>query len=245
MSVDCETCKNFNTYTCDDCEHNYTDLEDLYEPISPEEMAKIEEKERQKRIASAITEWIELELTEEFRNAFNKVQKFTAYTHFRDIFMAVKVDDEAKHLIASDTHVLSKIPCHTIPEILVGKLIYKIEGNLIGATDAVYPDYELLFAKFNNDNIEFLSEGDFTFGEIKEKEPGELAVYTLPFFLNTTREQAINVQGEEVFFNAHYLELIKESLTGVMRMAYIDKFQGACFKGDDASVILMPLRKGC
>lgn len=228
---DCETCKHYETYICEDCEH-YRDLDDLYEPISEKERAELEEKERQERITAAITEWVEFELTEEFRIAFEKVLKFTSHNHFRECYMAVWVDAKAKCLAASDTRTIIEVPCSSIPQELAGKMIYKIEDNRLGIANGSYPAYKGHFETFND--YYFIPINEFTFEEIEKKEQDPLEI-NMQYMLhkNTT-----------LLFNADYINLMRETLTGDIQVAYADNKGPVYFKDNNSRLIIMPIRQG-
>lgn len=235
----CETCKHFNTYTCDDCEHHYTDLMDLYEPVEPEKMAEIEEKERQEKVTSAITEWLELDLTEEFKNAFYIVKKFSASNHFRGLFMAVWVDKDAKNLIASDTIALIKMPCFTIPKELAGKVIFKLEGNRIGVAEKSLPAYQIEFDKFSE--IDLIAIDEFVFGKVEQIEGifGKVEQIEGIEFC----KQYILHDHTKIIFNSHYLSLIQDVLGINVSIAYTDKNSAVLFTDGEIEVICLPLRQ--
>ena len=77
---DCETCKHLNNHRyCENCSSNpdYEDLEDLYEPVSKEEMERIEKRDIEIRINQLQTETLEVSISEELLKSFEIAKGFT------------------------------------------------------------------------------------------------------------------------------------------------------------------------
>lgn len=48
-----------------------------------------------------------------------------------------------------------------------------------------------------------------------------------------------------MFINADYLNLMSETLTGDIQIAYTGENEPVLFKGQNARLVISPLRRGC
>jgi hypothetical protein len=224
----CDTCKHHLTDVCEGCEHYY-DLEDLYEETSPEEIAAVEERERQRNIAEAISEYIECDLPDTFLQAYDTAKTFVARNHFRPVLMGVKITED-KHIIACDSYMLIDIPCPDIPDQLKGKIVMSMDGNKVGITNLLYPDHIPIFSAaddFKKAILQCLPQEQI----LGEKGYGD-----------SIQILALHTPQGEICFDDTRINKVKSALSGEIIVQYKDATRHAIFIGHNARAAVCPLR---
>lgn len=223
---DCETCIHYNDDDyCFDCDHFDHITYDKYEEASPEKVAEIEAERQKQMIENAIDLYIPMVISDDFRNAFNTAKQFAAKEHFKPHFICVYASAD-NHLVASDTRVLIEYSCE-VPLSLHDKSIVRLEDDCVAVHDKPFPSYKSLF----------------DFPGVTEPLSGiETHIYKLayPEFL----VEGFILNYHFVYFNKTYLDLIRSTLTGQITIKYstLFEFSSVLFTGDNARVLLMPLR---
>lgn len=138
---ECEYCKHDGTSYCEDCEHLDHEYFDHWEELTPEEKAGKEKAELEKVIKAAISEYIMVDVSEDFKKAFESAKKYAAETDFRGYFMGVLMTQDG-NMVASDRYSLCKIKCDHIPETLKGYIVITLEDGKVGINHEQFPDYE-------------------------------------------------------------------------------------------------------
>lgn len=231
--VDCEKCVHYeNSSYCEECEHYDRDLSDYYEEATPEIIAKREEAKRLQAEKEAIDEWIPVEISDEFREAFNLAKKYAAGEHFREALLGVYISLD-NCLVASDTHQIVKIPCK-VPSELLGKCVIKLDENQAGIhTKQGFPAYR-----------HFFSSDEYVMGKVqfsplqnpKEKQYFEVFGFEVELLI---------LKDHEIAFQKKYLDLMRGILTGDITAYYNpeNKLAPVLFVGDNAKMVIVPLRR--
>lgn len=139
----CFYCARDGSSHCDECTHHTRETFDHWEPVDDLTMWEKEEADHATRIAEAIHEWVEVEITGEFRAAYEKALRCAAYDHPRRSLMGVLATRDGC-LVASDTIHLCEIICPNIPEELKGCIIMALDDGKAGICRAPYPAYKKL-----------------------------------------------------------------------------------------------------
>lgn len=139
----CFYCVRDGSYHCDECMHHTRETFDLWEPVDGLTMREKEEANRAEVIAETIHEWVEVETTAEFKAAYEKALRCTAYIQNRRELMGVLATRDGC-LVASDTIHLCEIICPHIPEELKGCIIMALGDGKAGICRAPYPAYKNL-----------------------------------------------------------------------------------------------------
>jgi len=228
VAIDCDMCRNKNTYRCDMCVHNdYLILDDYFE-CSPDELTRLHQASIERAQNEAITEWISIpNISEEFRKAFNTAKKCAATEHWRPYFMGVFVRDG--ELVASNTDVILVMPFHDIPSQLRNKVDIKIDGDKAGITSQTYPEYEFLFCLCN-----------YVAAPIAEVEIGP----PLPAPLAPDRQWQILSHGSfSAKLSKVYIDLMRDVLTGNVIVSHStgSNVLPILFIGANGRMLIMPL----
>jgi hypothetical protein len=80
-NVDCGKCSRLDTLFCDNCIHSINDPEDYYDELPFQEIQKRQQEEHQEMEGTHCNQFIKLQLTQEFKSAFN-----TAKNALKDCF---------------------------------------------------------------------------------------------------------------------------------------------------------------
>ena len=202
---DCETCKHLNNHRyCENCSSNpdYEDLEDLYEPVSKEEMERIEKRDIEIRINQLQTETLEVSISEELLKSFEIAKGFTEKKCERPLFYSVYFDEDC--VVATDSMRMIVIKTD-IPDQLQGQMVVSMDDNTakVLKTAQPFPDYKSVIPTKGTDlrltKAEFFGlEIPYTNTEeiIKDKE--ELQRFNLGKTQLTFRKRFIQ-QALEVF----------------------------------------------
>lgn len=239
--VDCEKCVHYeNSSCCEECEHYDRDLSDYYEEATPEIIAKREEAKRLQAEKEAIDEWIPVEISDEFREAFNLAKKYAAGEHFREALLGVYISLD-NCLVASDTHQIVKIPCK-VPSELLGKCVIKLDENQAGIhTKQEFPTYKHLFA-----SDEYILHGyamaiinEIQFSPILEPKESQRLKFS------GIEAELLKHKNFEIAFQKKYLDLMRGILTGDITAYYNpeNKLAPVLFVGDNAKMVIVPLRR--
>ncbi len=95
---------------------------------TPEEVAKKEKTELENAIKNAISEYVMVAISEDFKKAFDNAKKVAAQVHYKTYFMGVLMTQDG-HMVSSDSYMLSKVRCDTIPEPLKGRIVVTLEDG--------------------------------------------------------------------------------------------------------------------
>lgn len=232
---DCDTCLHDGDMSyCDECAHFERDTYDHYEEASPEVVAKREEEARQAAIKNAISEWVECEIPDEFRQMFEKAQKCASPEHYRKALMCVHAADDG-YLISSDSHMLLEMPCGIIPEPLKGRNILKLEAGRAAINNNPYPNYKAIFAGLVSSvttSYEEVIQEEYN-GNDKE---AHLRYGRKPIWL-CNNDKRILIDGV-------FLETMQELLTGQIAVSYSETNLHAplLFVGDNGRILIVPMR---
>jgi len=127
--VDCDHCRYKSDISyCDDCVHSYEDFDDHFEKMSEEELKERKELQLQKFKESLVGEKVEINLSDEFKRAFNLAHNFTSRKEHNPEYWGVYCDKY--FLMATDGDTLANIKV-TVPESLVGKNLIKYDHEEI------------------------------------------------------------------------------------------------------------------
>lgn len=221
IELNCDVCRNRNTYKCDACIHNPCPfLEDYFEAC-PETLAKLEQERIEQVQKAAIKEWIAVPtLSDAFRSIFATAKKCTAKEHFKTCFMGVFVADG--ELVASDTHEILVMPFADIPSDLRNRVVIKLEGDKAGITTEKYPEYERLF------NL-----SGYVSVPIHQVEIGPPLGTAFP----------LSHGSFTAHVSKHYLDLMKDVLTGnvIVSHSIDDESLPIFFTGENGRMLVMPL----
>lgn len=225
--IDCDICKNQDSHECDDCIHFDRYQYDKFEPLSPEEIAEREEKNRKDVEEELPFELIEIEvdLPADFVEVFNQARGFTGFEKMDGRFIPIHADDGC--LTACDGHRLAQLKCN-VPEELQGKNIISLEQNAarIFKGSVLYEekgDVDKLF-KTECKPIMFLEElvGD------SEK----------------PREKRLNLPGVKILINAEYINSATDVFAGDITLKYSGSLDPVVFEGDEGRIVVLPLKPG-
>ncbi|MEN6325824.1 MAG: hypothetical protein ABFD18_06420 [Syntrophomonas sp.] len=229
---DCETCVHYESGLdiCEECEYGEHEYYDHYEKASKEDIAKREEEERQKAEAEAMSGYIDVDIPDDFRKAFEMAKKCAASIHFRKIFMSVYATSEGT-LVASDTYRLIELKCE-VPEPLKEKCIVKLEDNRAAIHQGDFPNYKAIFEACNEyDSVPY--KGITLNPSDPEPDGRGFKITCLEF------------PGVNIPINKAFLDVMCEILTGDIRAFYPEKnLAPVLFTGDNARMLIVPLRLG-
>lgn len=232
---DCETCVNFNTHLCDECEY-YAVLYDHYEPASQEIIAKKEAERRERAENSLPHEFIRVNLPDEFKKVFEAVKPFCGTETHRPELFAVHVGED--YLSATNTHVLAHIK-RVVPEDIRGKNILRIDSCL--ESDEEGDQVKLLLQKvfWEDQGLDYFVQGNsrtVSLSEIKIVDDADWKDF------KTKRLLLSDLSDTDILFNAEYLDLALKTLAGDISITYTGAFNPVIFSGDNGWVVVMPLR---
>jgi len=227
---DCETCVHYeDDGFCEDCVHYEHDYEDWYEEASPEQIAEMEEREYQKCLKEAITERIDITVSEEFSNLINIAKKCSSREHFRRVFMGVYADKEG-YLVGSDTHRIVVIPCDYIPNELKGKTVIALEESQVAVNTLEYPNWRQV--------VEIGGDG------YKNVQLESAVLESLPSERNIANLVSLRFTGTIYFFNGDFINTMREVLTGSIEVTYStsENVKPVLFKGENGLMVIVPVR---
>lgn len=233
---DCDTCLHDEDMNyCEECEHHERDTYDHYEEASPEVIAKREEEARQRSIEAAISEWIECEIPDEFKQMLEKAQKCASPEHFRKALMCVHAAVDG-HLISSNGHILLELPCDVIPEPLKGRNIVKIEERRAAIHNDAYPNYNEIFKQCSSHTAANYEEFS------KEEYEGADKDMFSRYYKSAVR---LGNSSNRFLLDNKYLEIMREILIGQIAIYHSNSNPHAplLFIGDNGRMVIMPLRK--
>lgn len=241
---DCDTCINIDTPLCDECIHNES-LEDHYEKATPEKIAqrkeeeKRQEKKRRRQIEEALCQdYIELELTQEFCEAFDRAKMFASQDPNMPRWMVVWAREEA--LMATNTYIMGEIYC-LVPEVLRGKYIARIEpGRAAIATH--YPDLCGMPLVFPANYAAIFDHKQ----EISNPNFSQITTRTERKDFWETREIiTLTCSETEIYLDAQYYDTVLAALGDIHRLGYTDERSGVVFYSQLGRAVVMPLLKSC
>ncbi|ADI02579.1 hypothetical protein [Syntrophothermus lipocalidus] len=227
IELNCDVCRNRNTYKCDACIHNEDVLLEDHFEACPETLAKLEQERIEQVQKAAIKEWIAVPtLSDAFRSIFATAKKCTAKEHFKTCFMGVFVADG--ELVASDTHEILVMLFADIPSELRNRVVIKLEGDKAGITTEKYPEYEHLF------NL-----SGYVSVPIHQVEIRPPLGTDFPY----RRWQVLSHGSFTAHVSKHYLDLMKDVLTGnvIVSHSIDDESLPILFTGENGRMLVMPL----
>jgi hypothetical protein len=225
--VDCTTCANLDTGYCDDCIHNER-LEDHYVRAGKDTLKKREEAER-KRLEDELTDGkIRVELPEEFLKVFAAAKKFTAHDWHKEFIL---VHAEKNRLSACDGRILAFLNCE-VPQELTGKNIVRIEeGNMVLTHSGTVPwqdKPENAFVEANK--------------VVALQDLPEWAVKFVDDPFEDYKHVLLDLPEAKIAIKQKYYQLVKETLTGNVKLYYRDGTSAVLFVGDNGRIVVLPLR---
>ncbi len=233
FSVDCEKCKYFeNDWYCSGCRHYERPLFDRYEPVDSDEKEALEAKDLQKAREAAVNEIIDIETTEEFRQMFELVQKYTCNSLHRPAFLAVYAEDS--HLVASNTYMLVRLSC-LVPELLKGKCVVSLsETQACCNNQFEFPQYEKLLTQ--NTKKAFLHKVERKFFDQQDQQN--------PYWQQLGFDNVVKlvIDGTEILVNQEYLDATESTLGGDLTICYTDSTTPIVIGGNNGQIVIAPIR---
>lgn len=227
---DCEYCANDGSHICDECEHNEREYFDYWEEDTPEAIAAREKAEYEAAIKKAITEHIEVNVSDHFRQTFEIAQKCAAREHFRPAFMGVLMTHEG-YMVASNTYLICKIKCDDIPERLQGQIVITLEDNHAGICSVTYPNWKEVMKVDGLETIPY-SQAEKAY---KDKDSEVDNVFDLVIF---------KLSGASVVLDKAKLQLVEDILQGDLMLSYRkgQALSPLFFDGDNGTMAVVPVR---
>lgn len=224
---DCDYCANHGS-CCDECEHAAHEFYDFWEEAPPEEITKIEKAKIEKANEEAIQEYIELDIPNELKQAFDIAKKCTcALYKYRGTLQGVLMTQDG-YMVSSDNTLLCKIQCDCIPEKLKGRVVITLQDGQAGISVGAYPKYKSLI------NI-----SDHT-----AKPLGQIT--RINNRKNGFTQALLQLDNTTVALDDTKLQLAEEILQGEIMLYYKhgEKHSPIIFKGANAVMAVSPLRLG-
>jgi hypothetical protein len=229
----CDYCANNGSSCCDECEHYEHDYYDFWEEDTPEEIAKREKAEIEKANKEATHEYIELDISDEFKQTFDIVKKCAATQHqFRQVLIGVLMTQDGS-MVASNTYMLCKIKCDSIPECLKGRVVVTLQDGQAGISHASFPNYKPIIDTIGH-KIKPLSQVTMTY---KGKEEDQTYGFN---------QALLQLDNTIVALDDAKLQLAKEILQGEIMLYYesVKNLSPLIFEGSNGIMVIVPLRDG-
>ncbi|HCF71982.1 MAG TPA: hypothetical protein DER33_10450 [Syntrophomonas sp.] len=229
----CDYCANNGSSCCDECEHYEHDYYDFWEEDTPEEIAKREKAEIEKANKEATHEYIELDISDEFKQAFDNAKKCAAVQHeFRPVLMGVLMTQDG-YMVASNTFLLCKIKYDCIPECLKGRVVITLQDGQAGINHGSFPDYEPILDVARLKTTP-LSQVTRTF---KSKDSDQSYGFN---------QSLLQLDDSIVALDDAKLQLALSILQGDIRLYYKpgEILYPLVFEGSNGVVVIVPLRDG-
>lgn len=226
---DCDHCKHQDSARCDDCMHLERVLRDNWEAITPAESAEREARDFQAAVEAAITDWVNVSVSDAFRRHFETAKRFAAHTATIRYACLGVYADPAGYLVATDSYVLCKLYCDCIPDALKGKVIITMEEDKAGICNESFPIWEFIFNSIGYKDVLY-SEVIKQFKDVGSK----------------GASVSLGVDGNILLLKDEYLELVEAVLGPKITMRYrLEPSRSpVIFVGPAGMAALQPLLNG-
>lgn len=246
MSLKCDTCLNKGTSICNECifegnvERKNKYSEATHERIA-QRMTEEEKKREKKRIMAEelmCQDYIDIYVSEEFKETFNKAKMFASKDPDNIKFMSVWAKEDA--LVASNSYMMCELYC-VIPFLLRKSYITRIENSRvwIATEDPTTLEPLKIFPKDYDIHFKGLFTQPILCSDlIKIAERVTTDDNTELIKLSLGKNVAANTV---IYINPYFLETTTEALGDINCIKYTDNKSSVIFYSKVGRVAIMPI----